>query len=658
MRKETYGKIANHLYDEEQGRSDSVPKEVSPAFRKQCEEILAAHEQLIVLFSGDMRLHTVLDDKAERFELRPKEPSLIVPLAFFQEMPFSEDRFLFHIYEALALYPDWRAHPGIYLARPETFLPEAQELTQALLNRVGELGLKDDKAYQPEIVLPNMQEKVLDFLDIADEWTQMLEVRLRAPRYLDEKVADEVRTMLLWEGQFPSVLHPKELAPLLGPSILQAEWYGTVSLEEPEIAEVLEEQTMGKERINFVREGLVRLLQDGAGIERRDPFVRTFLLPAWMKLMKRDIAGKEYGATTEEEAGGGSTSRTKRSRRHGPEMARAQKKEALKSLKAAQDERRQAAADLIEGTPDLSPFGVTKEDEELFGHYEALVRPARLRMRQYWHELIGEAAQEVSVKVEHTLTGKLDTHAVIDGWPSLVEAERTDNYRNLAFFDSTELQRRYRQLPKCLKVSFIVDNSGSMRSGKLEPAREALAVVLLSLEDFSKYLSEAAARAHEKIDVETEVWLFGTHHRKVLAFEDQGRKYKAGQMLSIARLQGADGSTNDGACLEEIVSATGQKEVQELRSGREIHLVFEVTDGASSFPGAAKKAVDELTKKGIEIHAIEIGRADDKKAQTVFSYIFEERGVYLGEHVEKLPEELMKQLKQGVTTAFLRSRRG
>ncbi|RRF89911.1 MAG: hypothetical protein DUD31_11110 [Coriobacteriaceae bacterium] len=129
-------------------------------------------------------------------------------------------------------------------------------------------------------------------------------------------------------------------------------------------------------------------------------------------------------------------------------------------------------------------------------------------------------------------------------------------------------------------------------------------------------------------------------------------------MLSIARLQGADGSTNDGACLEEIVSATGQKEVQELLSGREVHLVFEVTDGASSFPGAAKKAVDELEKKGIEIHAIEIGRADDKEAQTVFSYIFEDRGVYLGEQVDRLPEELMKQVRQGVSKAFLRSRRG
>ncbi len=658
MRKDTYGKIARQLFDEEERRSDEAPQTVSPEFAKRCEDIIKAHSDLIVLFSGDMRLRLVTDAKAERFELRPEEPSLVVPLAFFQEAPFSEDRFLFHIYEALALYPDWRAHPDLSLAREKTFLPEAQELTQAVLSRVRELGLEDDKAYQPDIVMPNMQEAVLGFLDAVDEWTSTLIVRLRAPRYLDERVADEVARMLLWEDQFPSVLHPKELAPLLGPSILQAEWYGTESLEEPEIVQLLKEKTMGEERFSFVRENLLRLSEEGSGIEARDSFIRTFLLPAWLDLMKRDIEKKEYGATEEEEAEGGSASRTKRSRRHGPEMAQAQKEAALKSLKAAQDERRHAASALIEGVPDLSPFGVTAEDEKLFSHYEALVRPARARMRQFWHELIGEAAQEVSVKVERTLTGKLDTHAVINGWPSLVEAERTDNYRNLAFFNSSELQRRYHQLPKKLKVSFVVDNSGSMRSGKLEPAREALSVVLLSLEDFSRYLAAAAAKAHEKIEIETEVWLFGTHHRQVLSFKDKGHKRKAGQVLSVARLAGTDGSTNDGACLKEIVSATSQKEVQELKSGREAHLVFEVTDGASSFPGAAKKAVDELEKKGIEIHAIEIGRADDKEAQTVFSYIFGERGVYLGERVDKLPEELMKQLRQGVSKAFLSSRRG
>ena len=36
--------------------------------------------------------------------------------------------------------------------------------------------------------------------------------------------------------------------------------------------------------------------------------------------------------------------------------------------------------------------------------------------------------------------------------------------------------------------------------------------------------------------------------------------------------------------------------------------------------------------KGIEIHVTEIGRADDRQAQ----------GVYLGEHVERLPEKLAK----------------
>ncbi|MGN0287069.1 MAG: vWA domain-containing protein [Atopobiaceae bacterium] len=657
MRKETYGKIARHLYDEEEGRSSAAPQGVSSKFRKRCEDIIRAHEDLIVLFSGDMRLRLVLDQKAERFGLRPQEPSLVVPLAFFQEAPFSEDRFLYHIYEALALYPDWRAHPGSYLARQKAFLPEAQELTQALLDRTSELGLRDDKAYRPDVLLPNMQEAVLDFLDAADQWTSTLVVRLRAPRYLDPKVTNEVARMLLWEGQFPSTLHPKELAPLFGPSILQAEWFGTESLEEPQIARLLMGLTMSQERFGFVRSGLIQLAQDGSGIDERDPFVRTFLLPAWMSLMKQDIAQKKYGATVEEESEGKPGTRARRTRRHGPQMAQAQKEAALKSLKAAQDERRQAAATLIQGTPDLRPFGVTPDDQKLFCHYESLVRPARQRMRAFWHELIGEAAQEVSVRVEHTLTGQLNTHAVIDGWPSLVEAERTDNYRNLAFFDSTELQRRYRQLPRKLKVSFVVDNSGSMRSGKLEPAREALSVVLLSLDDFSRYLAEAAARAHQRIEVQTEVWHFGTHHHQVLRFADEGRRRKANQVLCVARLTGTDGSTNDGACLQEIVRATSQTESRELLLGQEVHLVFEVTDGASSFPGAAKKAADELEHKGVEIHAIEIGRADDREAQTVFSYVFGERGVYLGEHVDRLPEELMGQLRRGVTKAFLRSRR-
>ena len=657
MHKESYSRIARHLYDEEERRSSIPAGEASCAFRKECEQILAAHADLLELFSGDGRLQHVCDEKAEHFAIEPSALRVVVPLAFFQEAPFSESRFLFHVYETLALYPDWRAHPDCYLARPDTFLPEAQELTQCVLKRVRELGLEDDAAYQAEVILPNMLEEVLSFVDACDEWTETLIVKMRAPIYQDEAVAADVREMLLWEDTFPHELHPKELHQLLAPSILQAEWYGLSSLEEPEILHALTSPALGEELFSFCRRSLCRMVAERQGIEERDPFIRTFLLPRWMELFERDIQGREYGATVEEE-GAGKPGRTRpRKRRRGPQMSEAQKSAMLESLKSAQEERREAAHELVEGTPKLAAFGVTKEDEELFAHYERLVRPARLRMRSYWRELMGKAAQEVAVKVEGMPTGKLDTDALIASWPSLVEAERSGIYKDLALFDSYELQKRYEELPQRLKVSFVVDNSGSMRSGKLEPAREALAVVLLSLGDFASYLAEQAASAHERIEVASEVWLFGTHHTKVLSFEDMGAKLKAGTVLSLARLTGTDGSTNDGACLATIAGGIGPREAGDLAAGREIHLVFEVTDGASSFPGAAKKAVEDLTKKGVEVHAIEIGLAGDEEARIVFPYIFGDAGVFLGERTDRLPEELLSQVRRGVTRAFLRSKR-
>jgi hypothetical protein len=656
MDKESYSKIALHLYDEEEGRSNEPAGEPTPEFRKECERILAAHEDLLRLFSGDGRLRYVCDGKAKTFELHPRALTVTVPIAFFMEFPFSEDRFLFHVYETLALYPDWRANPDAYLGRYDECLPEAQELTQALLRRVRELGLEGDRAYQPDVVLPNMQAAVADFMDGCDRWAAMLAVRMRSPRYQDASVAASIGEMLLWEDSFPRELHPAEAHQDLVPSLLQAEWYGLESLEEPRIVSVLRGPALGEERYAFVRERLCRQIEDRQEIKERDALIRTFLLPAWLELFEDDLARREFSATVEEEGAGKPGSSRPRRRHHGPQMTEAQKEAMLKDLKAERQERRQAAQELVDGMPRLEKFGVTADDQALFAHYEAKVWPACQRMRRVWHELVGEAAQEVSVKVEGTLTGKLDTHAVIAAWPALVEAERSQNYRNLALFDSYELQRRYSELPRRLRVSFVVDNSGSMRSGKLEPAREALAVVLLSLEDFAQYLSACAALAHERIEVESEVWLFGTHHVRVLSFGDTGTRRRANTVLSVARVAGTDGSTNDGACLAQISEDISVAEKRELESGREIRLVFEVTDGASSFPGAAKKAVEELEKKGAEVHAIEIGIAADEEARSVFDYVFGRRGVFLGEHTDRLPEELLAQLRQGVTRAFLRSR--
>jgi hypothetical protein len=655
MDKDTYSRIARHIWDEEEGRSAASPKEPDASFLESCEKMVAAHEELLELFSGDARLQYVCDAKAERFSIQPTELKVTVPVAFFQEAPFSEDRLLFHLYETLALYPDWRRDPELFLARPETFLPEAQELASCFLARVQELGLGSDAAYQPDIVLFHMQDEILSFLAGCDRWQAMLTVRLKAPRYREKAASAEIAEMLLWEDTFPSRLHPEALAPELMPSILQAEWFGKDSLEEPEIISVLDAPAMGKERLSFVRKELCRMLLDGDGADERDRFIRTFLMSAWMELFEEDIAREELSATVEEEAEG-AQGRARKARRT-PQMAQSDRSAMLKTLKDQKEARSEAAKRLIEGAADLASFGVTKENEELFSHYERKTRAARLRMRRFWQELIGKAAKEKSVPVTGMPTGKLDIQATIAAWPALVEAERAGSYRNLALFRSSELKRCADELPARLLVSFVVDNSGSMRSGKLEPAREALSVVLLSLEDFSRSLEALATQAHERIEVSSEVWLFGTHHRKVLSFEDTGRARRAHTVLSLSRLSGTDGSTDDGSCLEEVARSIGPAETRGIAQGRTVHLVFEVTDGASSFPGAARKAVADLEAKGAEIHAIEIGLAGDEEARTVFGYVFGERGTFLGERTDRLPEALLAEVRRGVAKAFLRSRR-
>lgn len=655
MDKDAYSRIVRHIRDEEAGEGAASPKGPDAAFVESCEKMVAAHEELLELFSGDARLQYVCDAKAERFSIQPSELTVTVPVAFFQEAPFSEDRLLFHLYETLALYPDWRQDPELYLARPETFLPEAQELASCFLARVRELGLEDDAAYQPGTVFFHMQDEVGTFLAGCDRWQAMLAVRLKAPRYREKAVSADIAEMLLWEDTFPSSLHPKALASELVPSILQAEWFGKESLEEPGIVSALDAPAMGEEHLSFVREGLCRMLLDGAGADERDRFTRTFLMPVWMELFEKDIAHQELSATVEEEAEGWPGHARKA--RHSPQMEQSARDAMLKTLKDQKQARSEAARRLIEGAADLTSFGVTKEDEELFSHYERRTRPARMRMRRFWQELIGKAAKEKSVPAAGTLTGKLDIQATIAAWPALVEAERSGSYRNLALFRSSELKRCTDELPSRLLVSFVVDNSGSMRSGKLGPAREALSVVLLSLEDFGHYLEALATQAHERIEVSSEVWLFGTHHRKVLSFEDRGRARRAQMVLSLAQLSGTDGSTDDGSCLEEVALSIAPAETRSIAQGRTVHLVFEVTDGASSFPGAAKKAVADLEAKGAEVHAIEIGLAGDEEARTVFSYVFGERGTFLGERTDRLPEALAEELRHGVTKAFLRSRR-
>lgn len=643
-------------------------------FYEKCAQILTRQERMLVLFSGDMRLTYEVDRRGEQFVLLPKEQKVLVPLLFFQQIHADEDKLLWHLYQELALYPDWQRHPEAYLSRGESFRYETEELAGYFLKRVKDTGLTEDPAYQPQVVCAWISSGITDLLEDVDRWAASLIVQEKAPVYRSEEEKKRIGEMLFWEGAFlpedESGVDTASAGPhrFLGKMLLETEFFGDMHGEDVQISteadktadagasedqlhKILWAPVMGQPRFQFLREQLLETYRRRGGIQERDALVRTFLLPEFLRLWKCDIDHMKLERTKEEQSAEQKDRQSRRKTSRKPFQSRQYVRRMLQQMEDEKKEERQQAQRAQEGT-DLAVFGVTAQDRQLFRHYEEKVQPQREEMKRFWRRLIGEASREVSVLVEGVPKGALDVPELIRQWPAFTEAQQKQNYRELSVFDTWELRKEIRVLPEVLDISFVIDNSGSMRSGKLQPAREALAIVLLSLQDFKRYLEASAARMHQPVKVRTETWLFGTDCRRVLSFDDMGRKAEADTILSVTRLLGDNGTTDDGKCLQQILDSLTRTEEMELQSGKRTHLIFEVTDGASSFPGAAKKAAEELQKKHVEIQAIEIGLKNDEQARNVFEYIFGEHGTFLGNDTARLPSALMDAVKRQMVTVL------
>lgn len=624
--------------------------------RKTCQQMLDREQSMLLLFSRDQRLSYQADLNISQFSIQPDNQKVIVPASYFREQNFTETQMLFNLYALLALYPDWRRSPERYLERDRTWRLEARQITSFYQDLVDQAGLHDDPAWQAGDFYQTARLDLQEFYQGLDDWVSLLCVLERAPAYRNPELQHVLRDKLALQGYFGEEIHPLNLHRDLAPALLISELYGTNEIDAKEIRNMMEEPVFQMPRYRFLRQEMIRMInQDTIGIEKRDPFFEAFLTDCFMRLWRNDLRKIDMqpsrGQTQEQ------TSSSGKARKNRLAMKPEDRSRMLHQLQDKKKEHQKTLAGLEKQKPDLQRFGVGQDDEKLFHYYEALVRPERERMKLFWKKLIGNASKEVSVRIEDSLKGSLNVHSLINDWPDFVEAQEKQNYKDLAVFDAYELRRQTRILPEHLDISFVIDNSGSMRSNKIEAARQALTVILLSLNDFAEYLQDAGRNSHQKINLNTEVWLFGTSAKKVLGFEDRGLVRQARQILSIARLEGSGGSTNDGECLSLIEKSITPAMVREQQSGKRIRLIFEITDGASSFPGSTKKAIDKLKKKHCEIQAIEIGLKDDQEARRTFQFIFKDRGLFLGDRVGELPEELMKSVQKQVVSIFKKTAR-
>jgi hypothetical protein len=632
--------------------------------KKHCEEFLQKEQRSLATFTGDSGLMYIPDSKLQRFILNPSKGALYLPLESFLDRKLDDNQIMWHIYYELALYPDWKKQTKKYLNRKKDWQKEIDHMTSYIMTRIKKEGLENDRAYQPKIISNYVRKEIFDLLHLLDNQTSFLRVSQMCPIYRDEENFKKIVSYMKKTGKTIESIPRMPRHRAFANSFFIIELYKI----EPKIEECVENpfdrKIFNQPFFDFIHYQLIRQINNDQGIIERDPFIRSFIYPTFEQLWKQEIDEMMFYKSKgqkEEQAKGSENPFEQSNSDEMPDSLESTQEEVEKILEEMMDQQDQISESIqnaMQGKVDLETYGISQSDQQLFEFYSNKMKSEREQMRQFWKKLIGDAKKEVSVKKYDQIKGKLDVDSFINFYPDFVEAEKKGNYKNLTIFNRYLLETQADILPERIEISFVIDNSGSMNPSKIEAARKALAVTLLSIDDFNRYLKSNAEQLNQKVEILSETWFFGSKYYNVKEFNDKNvsEKEKSDIICSIVKLNAADGATDDASCLREISNRITPIQESELKKGKQIKIVFEVTDGASSFPGASKEAVQELLSKNVEIYTFQIGKNSEANEKN-FNFVWNEgykqpHGVIIGEQVEKLPKELLKAVRKNMQSIF------
>lgn len=610
-------------------------------------------KQSLSTFTREPGLRYIGLEKLEKFSFKPKEGVLYLPLSVFIEEDLDNSEVMWHIYYELALYPDWKKNAILYLEREKAWKNEIDQMTFYIYKKVNEL-LEEDNKIEKKYLREYVKKEILDFLFEIDKYTRFLRVLESCPQYRDEeekgKILNYMKETKDKEELFSDLSHHG-----FSKSFLLWNLYKGDEEVLSKIEESFDEKILSQSIYNFLREELIKEINEDDGITKRDPMIKAFIFPSFKKYWLEEIdsmsTNSSDGETMPEKFFQDSQ---KKNPGNKLESTRKDVEETLEDF--LKEENNNNSSLEVSQRKIMSDYGLEKEDLDLFNFYVNKTKSQREEMREFWKRLIGSAKKEINVERNNQPKGKLNVNDLIYSFPEFVEAEQKGNYKELKVFDKNFLESQNKLLPEKIEISFLIDNSGSMNKEKIEALRKTLTVTLLSIKDFNKYLQIEAAKTNQNLEVLMETWFFGKDHYKIKNFEDTKELEKSKIVSSIVKVDASDGTTDDGACLREIYKSISPEQKRRIKSKKEYKIIFEITDGASTFPGATKEIVKKLVKEDVEIFAIQIGKISSLDTKT-FNYIWNDsfkypHGLILGEDIHKLTEELLKLVKKNLESIF------
>jgi len=612
---------------------------------------LEKHMQSLTTFTREPSLRYIASKSLEKFSLKPKEGVLYLPLSTFLESNLDNNEILWHIYYELALYPDWKKNANYYLDREITWKYEIDEITYYIHKKINEI-LSQDNNIEISFIREYVKREILDFLFLMDKYFAFLRVLEACPIYRDEeekgKIIEYMKKRTNRDVIFSSLSHHG-----FSKSFLLWSIYKDDNRLRNKIEQKFDIKVLSDSIYNFLNREFIRQINDNQGIISRDPLIKAFIYPTFKEYWLEEINSMD----TKDSDDGGEKFFEETQKQESKEKLESSRKDVEENLEEILDQKTTNASTYKDSnSTNFKTFGISKEEIELFNYYVNKTKVQREEMKDFWRKLIGSAKKEINVEKNRQAKGKLNVNDLVNSYPEFIEAEQKGNYRNLKVFDKNFLEAKNNLLPEKIEVSFLVDNSGSMDTEKIEATRKTLTATLLSISDFNHYLQIQSQKTNQKIELLIETWFFGHDFYKVKEFEDTKDLEKSKIISTITKIDGDAGTTDDASCLKEIYNNISPEQKIRIKNKKEYKIIFEITDGASTFPGATKDIVKNLIETDVEIFAIQIGQISKIDTKT-FNYIWNDNfkyphGLILADNIEKLTDELLNIVKRNLESIF------